>query len=145
MLVAEPKIANAVVRTSRRAYIIAADKGGTNIVFFDDDGNQMAYYDVEVDSPTPRRTLHDINEAIAELIPNSQVVAKSVGDGIVLSGTVSSQLEAQQAYDIASHFVSPNDAFNTGANTPAAAGGAALVATACPWVQRQPHCLRLGP
>ena len=116
VLVAEPKIANAVVRTSRRAYIIAVDKGATNIVFFDGDGNQMAGYDIEVDKPTPRRTLQDINDAIAKFVPGSAVKAESVGDGIVLSGTVSSQLEAQQAYDIAAHFTAPNDAFNTGAN-----------------------------
>ncbi len=125
VLVAEPKIANAVVRTSRRAYIIAVDKGATNIVFFDGDGNQMAGYEIEVDRPTPRRTLQDINDAIARLVPNSHVTVESVGDGIVLSGTVSSQLEAQQAYDIASHFVSPNDAFNTGANNGGINGGSA--------------------
>ena len=96
VLVAEPKIANAVVRTSRRAYIIAVDKGATNIVFFDGDGNQMAGYDIEVDRPTPRRTLQDINDAIARLVPNSHVTVESVGDGIVLSGTVSSQLEAHR-------------------------------------------------
>src|SRR5579872_1751729 len=123
VLVAEPKIANAVIRSSRRAYIIAVDKGATNVVFFDGDGNQMAGYDIEVDKPTPRRTLQDITEAIARLVPGSHVTVESVGDGIVLSGTVSSQLEAQQAYDIASHFVAPNDAFNTGANNAVSSGG----------------------
>jgi len=122
VLVAEPKIANAVVRSSRRAYIIAVDKGTTNVVFFDGDGNQMANFDIEVDKPTPRRTLQDIHDAIARLVPGSQVQVEAVGDGIVLSGTVSSQLEAQQAFDIASHFTAPNDAFNTGANN---AGGSA--------------------
>jgi pilus assembly protein CpaC len=126
VLVAEPKIANAVVRTSRRAYIIAVDRGSTNVVFFDGDGNQMAGFDIEVDKPTPRRTLQDIHDAIARLVPGSQVQVDPVGDGIVLTGTVSSQLEAQQAFDIASHFTAPNDAFNTGANNVvggASAGG----------------------
>src|ERR1700677_5307166 len=67
VLVAEPKIANAVVRSSRRAYIIAVDKGTTNVVFFDGDGNQMANFDIEVDKPTPRRTLQDFNDPIARL------------------------------------------------------------------------------
>src|SRR3979490_186570 len=35
VLVADPKIANAVVRSSQRAYIIGATVGQTNIVFFD--------------------------------------------------------------------------------------------------------------
>ena len=34
VLVADPKIANAVVRSSQRAYIIGAAVGQTNIVFF---------------------------------------------------------------------------------------------------------------
>ena len=35
VLVADPKIANAVVRSSQRAYIIGAAVGQTNIIFFD--------------------------------------------------------------------------------------------------------------
>jgi len=35
VLVADPKIANAVVRSAQRAYIIGAAVGQTNIVFFD--------------------------------------------------------------------------------------------------------------
>jgi len=35
VLVADPKIANAVVRSAQRAYIIGATVGQTNIVFFD--------------------------------------------------------------------------------------------------------------
>jgi pilus assembly protein CpaC len=40
VLVADPKIANAVVRSSQRAYIIGAAVGQTNVVFFDADGQQ---------------------------------------------------------------------------------------------------------
>ena len=35
VLVADPKIANAVVRSAQRAYVIGAAVGQTNIVFFD--------------------------------------------------------------------------------------------------------------
>ena len=38
VLVADPKIANAVVHSGQRAYIIGAAVGQTNIVFFDADG-----------------------------------------------------------------------------------------------------------
>ena len=38
VLVADPKIANAVVRSAQRAYIIGAAVGQTNIVFFDTAG-----------------------------------------------------------------------------------------------------------
>ena len=35
VLVADPKIANAVIRSAQRAYIIGAAVGQTNVVFFD--------------------------------------------------------------------------------------------------------------
>src|SRR5713101_1355046 len=41
VLVADPKIANAVIRSSRRAYIIGATVGQTNIYFFDAEGRQL--------------------------------------------------------------------------------------------------------
>jgi pilus assembly protein CpaC len=51
VLVADPKIANAVVRTAQRAYIIGAAVGQTNIVFFDAAGQQIAAYDIAVCAP----------------------------------------------------------------------------------------------
>ncbi len=41
VLVANPKIANAVIRSSRRAYIIGNEVGQTNVFFFDAEGRQM--------------------------------------------------------------------------------------------------------
>ena len=41
VLVADPKIANAVVRSAQRAYIIGAAVGQTNIIFFDGAGQQI--------------------------------------------------------------------------------------------------------
>src|SRR5438128_10537059 len=38
VLVADPAIANAVIRSSRRAYIIGVKVGQTNVFFFDADG-----------------------------------------------------------------------------------------------------------
>ena len=48
VLVADPKIANAVVRSAQRAYIIGAAVGQTNIVFFDAAGQHIAAYDFAV-------------------------------------------------------------------------------------------------
>ena len=48
VLVADPKIANAVIRSPTRAYIIGAAVGQTNVVFFDADGQQIAAYDIAV-------------------------------------------------------------------------------------------------
>ena len=48
VLVADPKIANAVIRSVRRAYIIGVAVGQTNIYFFDAEGRQIAGFDIAV-------------------------------------------------------------------------------------------------
>src|SRR5436305_57052 len=48
VLVAEPKYANAVIRSTRRAYLIGVAVGQTNIFFFDAEGRQIAGFDVAV-------------------------------------------------------------------------------------------------
>ncbi len=84
VLVADPKIANAVVRSAQRAYIIGAAVGQTNVVFFDADGQQVA-------------------------APAAGIQAEGVGDGVMLTGSVSSPVEAQQAGDLAARLVGGAD------------------------------------
>jgi len=95
VLVADPKIANAVVRSSRRAFIIGNTVGQTNVYFFDAEGKQIAGFDVAV-----TRDLDGIRQAIHQVLPDCDVTVRGIGDGIILSGSVSSPQEAQQAYDI---------------------------------------------
>src|SRR5262249_19184471 len=96
VLVAEPKIANAVVRTSRRAYIIGVAMGQTNVYFFDNEGRQLMGFDIAV-----TRDLNGIRAAIKRSLPAAEIEVEGLADGIVLSGSVSSPTEAQQAYDLA--------------------------------------------
>ena len=104
VLVADPKIANAVVRSSQRAYIIGSAIGQTNIVFFDANGQQIAAYDIAV-----TRDLNGVRAALRQMIPNADVRIEGVGDGVVLSGSVSSPIEAQQAADVAGRLVGGTD------------------------------------
>ena len=104
VLVADPKIANAVVRSAQRAYIIGAAVGQTNIVFFDSTGAQIAAYDIAV-----KRDLNGVRAALKQSLPNSDVQIDGVGDGVVLSGTAASPIEAQQAADIAARLVGGNE------------------------------------
>jgi pilus assembly protein CpaC len=96
VLVADPKIANAVVRTSRRAYLIGVAVGQTNIFFFDADGRQMMGFDVAV-----TRDLNGIRAALKRSLPGIDISVDGVADGIMLSGTAGSPAEAQQAFDVA--------------------------------------------
>jgi pilus assembly protein CpaC len=111
VLVADPKIANAVVRTARRAYIIGSAVGQTNVYFFDAQGQQIAGFDIAV-----TRDLNGMRAAIHQVLPDSDITVEGIGDGIVLAGTASSQAEAQQAYDIAARIlnVSTSDTVGQG-------------------------------
>ena len=104
VLVADPKIANAVVRSSQRAYIIGAAVGQTNIVFFDAAGQQIAAYDIAV-----KRDLNGVRAALKQTLPNSDIQIDGIGDGVVLTGTAASPIEAQQAGDLAARLAGGAD------------------------------------
>jgi pilus assembly protein CpaC len=104
VLVADPKIANAVVRSAQRAYIIGAAVGQTNIVFFDSAGQQIAAYDIAV-----TRDLNGVRAALKATIPNADIRIEGLGDGVMLSGSASSPIEAQQAGDLAARLAGGAD------------------------------------
>ncbi len=100
VLVADPKIATAVVRSAQRAYIIGAAVGQTNIVFFDSAGQQIAAYDIAV-----KRDLNGVRAALRQSLPNADIQIEGLGDGVMLSGSAASPIEAQQAGDLAARLV----------------------------------------
>jgi len=100
VLVADPKIANAVVRSSRRAYLIGVAPGQTSVVFFDAEGQQIVSYDIEVG-----RDASGVREALRRIVPNATVRVDAVADSVVLSGTVANAEEAMQVVDAAARLV----------------------------------------
>ena len=100
VLVADPKVANAVIRSSRRVYIIGVAVGQTNLFFFDADGRQIAGFDIAV-----KRDLNGVRNAIKQTIPDADIHVEGIGDGVMLSGNAASQADAQQAFDVAARLV----------------------------------------
>jgi pilus assembly protein CpaC len=100
VLVADPKIANAVMRSSRRVYMIGVTVGQTNIFFFDADGKQIVGFDIAV-----TRDLNGVRAALKQMMPDADIRIEGVGDGVMLSGSSASAAESQQAYDLASRLV----------------------------------------
>jgi pilus assembly protein CpaC len=96
VLVADPLIANAVVRTARRAYIIGVKVGQTNIYFFDAEGRQLMAFDIAV-----TRDLNGVRAALKRAMPDADIAIEGLADGIMLTGSVGSPAESQQAYDLA--------------------------------------------
>ena len=104
VLVADPKIANAVIRSPQRAYIIGAAVGQTNVVFFDADGQQIAGYDIAV-----KRDLNGVRAALKQMLPAAGIQIDGVGESVMLTGSVSTPIEAQQAGDVAARLVGGAD------------------------------------
>jgi pilus assembly protein CpaC len=104
VLVADPKIANAVIRSAQRAYIIGAAVGQTNVVFFDSEGRQILAYDIAV-----KRDLNGVRAALRQMLPTAGIQAEGIGDGVMLTGSVSSPIEAQQAGDVTARLVGGAD------------------------------------
>jgi pilus assembly protein CpaC len=104
VLVADPKIANAVIRSPQRAYIIGSGVGQTNVVFFDGEGNQIAAYDIAV-----KRDLNGVRAALKQMLPGAAVQVDGVGEGVMLTGSVATPVEAQQAGDVAARLVGGAD------------------------------------
>jgi pilus assembly protein CpaC len=101
VLVADPKIANAVVRSSRRVYMIGVAVGQTNIFFFDADGKQIAGFDIAV-----TRDLNGVRAALKQSMPDSDIHIEGVGtDGVMLSGTAANAAESQHAFEMAARLV----------------------------------------
>jgi pilus assembly protein CpaC len=104
ILVADPKVANAVVRSSRRAYIVGVTVGQTSVFFFDAEGKQIAGLDIAV-----TRDLNGVRAALRQMFPNADMKIDGVGDGVVLTGSAANPAEAQQAYDLATRLVGNAD------------------------------------
>lgn len=100
IFVANPKVANAVVRTPRRLYVMAVDNGQTSIYALDKDGNRIANIDLRVG-----RDIGELRNILRAAMPNTNIEVRTVNDTIILLGEVDSAAEAQKAYDIATAFV----------------------------------------
>ena len=99
VIVANPTIADAVVKTPRRIFLMALKVGETNAIFADADGHQIADMEIVVGSEVA-----DLNEQMVRQLPGSHVRADALNDNIVLSGTVLNVQQASEAQSMAEHF-----------------------------------------
>lgn len=108
VVVSQPTVATAVMRSKTRAIVQGIAGGDTNIFFLDGAGNNIAVLDIKV--VQPRSDVGNALEAaIARNIPGSRITVESVllGDStnrVVLSGTALSQDDVSKAVSIAVQF-----------------------------------------
>ncbi len=100
VLVANPAVAEVVVRTPRLAYLIGAKAGDTNAIFLDAQGNRILALDIRVE-----KDLTALRQALADVLPGAAVAARAVNGDVVLSGEVPSSEMADTAQQVARRFV----------------------------------------
>jgi pilus assembly protein CpaC len=100
VVVANPKLADAIVRTARRLYIVGVEVGQTDIFASDASGRQIAHLEVNVG-----RDVSDLVQLLRISLPRSDITARTVNETIILTGTVRSAGEASRAVDIANGYI----------------------------------------
>ncbi|MEL6359747.1 MAG: type II and III secretion system protein family protein [Pseudomonadota bacterium] len=100
VIVSQPTLVDAVVRSPRRVFLLGLDVGQTNAFFFDARGREILNLEIRVE-----RDLDALEDLLARLMPSSRITAEAINDNIILKGSVESSLDAANAKDIAARFV----------------------------------------
>ena len=100
VLVSNPDMVDAVVRTPRRIFLLATKVGQTNAFFFDAAGKQILSLDIRVE-----KDVVDLAGLMKMSMPNSSIQVQAMNDNVVLTGSVTSALESTRAADLAARFV----------------------------------------
>lgn len=108
VLVSDPTVVDAVIRTPRRIFLLGQKTGQTNAFFFDAAGHQMLSIDIRVE-----RDVTDLAAMIRTDLPNSSIHVAALNDNIVLTGTAQNASDSSHAQDLAARFVGdPNKVAN---------------------------------
>jgi len=99
VLVSNPDLVDAVVRTPRRIFLLATKVGQTNAFFFNGQGKQILALDIRVE-----KDVADLAALLKTSMPNSSIQVQALNDNIVLTGSVSSALESTKAAQLAATF-----------------------------------------
>jgi pilus assembly protein CpaC len=99
VIVGNPEIVDAVVRTRNTAYLFARSVGQTNIFFFDGNGQQIMNIDLEV-----ALDMKALQKLIERTLPGSQITVDTVNQSVILGGSAQSAAEAKTAEDLAMKF-----------------------------------------
>lgn len=105
ILVADPEMADAVTRTSRRIYLFGKAVGQTNIFIFGQNGEEIVSLDIEIE-----RDIAGLEANLRRFIPESDITVEIVSDNIVLTGTVRTPQDAARAQSLASAFLKGGEA-----------------------------------
>ena len=100
VLISQPGVVDAVIRTPRRVYLLGLATGQTNAFFFDSRGRQILNLEIMVE-----RDMDALSDLFSRVMPDSRIEVESINDNVILRGTVQSPAEAANASVLAGRFV----------------------------------------
>jgi len=108
VLVSDPAIVDAVVRTAKRIYLIGLKVGQTNAFFFNEKGQQIVNLEIRVE-----RDLAGLRATLHQFFPDARIDVQAMNDHVVLSGSVANASQADKARELAARYVgSPDQVLN---------------------------------
>lgn len=99
ILIGNPEVVDAVIRTRKTAYLFARKVGQTNAFFFDASGRQILSLDIEVSHDTKGLT-----KLLQRSLPGNQITVDTVGANVVLGGVAANAGQAKAALDLAERY-----------------------------------------
>jgi pilus assembly protein CpaC len=102
VLVSNPSIADAVIRSSRRIYLTGVALGEANIFIFDKNDQLIVNLHLEVE-----RDITGLEGRLNALIPGARISVDMFNERVVLSGSVKNASDARKAADLADAFLGP--------------------------------------
>ncbi len=123
ILVADPSVADAVTRSSRRIYIFGKAVGQTNVFIFGAGGAPIVSLDLAVE-----RDITGLQKQLARFIPDSDIHVEIISDNIVLTGSVRTPQDASRASQLAGIFLKGGEATTRNITAIGDGGDAAIFA-----------------
>jgi pilus assembly protein CpaC len=104
MLVTNPLVADAVLRSPRRIYVLGLTAGATDAVFFDEAGRRILQLNIRVGQDTSL-----LSSTLNNVIKGGTITVVPLKDSVILSGIVMNAADSEKASRIAAQFVASDD------------------------------------
>lgn len=101
---ANPEIADIVVGSSHRLFVVGKEAGQTNAFVFDPYGAPIVNLDIRVE-----QDLSELSELLDKLLPDSELRVASVNGSVLLSGRVPSLADSDRAMRLSRRFVDEDE------------------------------------
>ena len=108
MLVTNPLVADAVLRSPRRIYVLGMTEGATDAVFFDAAGRRILALNITISQDAGA-----LEATLRRVLPAADIRVEPIRDSVILTGMVANASEASMASQIATQFVAkPENVLN---------------------------------